>query len=1094
MIDRVIEFSARRPGLIVALTALAAVAGWQSLRHTPVDAIPDLGDTQVIVYSTWERSPDLIEDQVTSPIVNALLGAPGVRSVRGISDFGSSFVYVIFEEGTDPYRARSRVQEYVSGVQSTLPPGVKTQLGPDATGLGWVLQYVVTDTAGAHSLDELRAIQDWYLRYRLRSVPGVAEVASVGGFEREFQVNLDPNRLRAYGIPLTRVAEAVGAGNSETGGRVIELAGAEYMIRGRGYARTAADLEQILLSGEESDRPVRIRDVGQVAFGPQPRRGVTDLDGKGEAVSGIVVMRQGANALEVIRAVKQRLRQIEPGLPAGVRVVPIYDRSRLIERSAATLRSTVMEVVLTVSIVIFLFLWHVPSAAIPVITIPATLLIVFLPLRAVGIGADIMALGGIAIAVGALVDAAIVIVEQSHKRMEEAARGEAVYDRRAVVLSAMREVGRPAFFTLVVLGLSFAPVLALQAEEGRMFRPLAIAKIGCMLVAAVLAVTLDPALRVWFAGLRERRFEPRWLCRAVNAIVVGKVRPESAHPLSRTLIRLYEPVVNWTLVHKGWVIAGALAAVLLTAPAFRGLGSEFLPEIDEGDLLYMPTTAPGISIAEARQLLENAGRTLKRFPEVDRVLGKAGRAATATDPAPLSMLEIIVTLRPREQWSTRATWYDSWAAAWMKPALRRVTSDRISRRDLVTAMDRALATQGVVNAWTMPVRGRVDMLTTGIRTPIGLKISGPDASELDRLGARAESILRSVAGTRSAFADRLAGGRYLDIDWDRERLARNGLSMADAQAAVENAIGGQEVSFAIEARARYPIRVRYMRDFRSDPEAIAGVLVSSPSGRRQIPLGELATVHFVDGPAMLRNEDGLLTLYVYVDTDRSDLAAYVAAAGRKLDAQLSLPAGYSLDWSGQFEAMRRTRAAMWTIVPLTLSAIVLLLWLNTRSVAKTLMVLAAVPFSAIGAVWLLHLLGYQLSVAVWVGVIALLGVDAETGVFMLLYLDLACARARAAGRLGSTSELRAAIAEGAARRIRPKFMTVATMLIGLAPVLWADGTGAEVTKRIAAPLAGGIVTSFLMELLVYPPLYELWSRGQESWKTVPAPLRRGSAA
>jgi copper/silver efflux system protein len=1076
MIERIIEFSARRRALVFALTALAALLGWWSVHRTPVDAFPDPGDTQVIVFSTWDRSPDLVEDQVTHPIVTALLGAPKVRTVRGISDFGSSFVYVIFEEGVDPYWARSRTQEYLSQALARLPPGARTQLGPDATGLGWILQYVVTDPGGGHSLDELRAVQDWYLSYHLRSVPGVAEVASVGGFERQFQVNLDPNRLRAFGIAVSRVVEAVRAGNVETGGRLIEFGGGEYMVRGFGYARTVSDIEQIVLSGEESERPVRIRDVGQVALGPQPRRGVTDLDGGGETVSGIVVMRQGANALEVIGRVKERLRQVESGLPSGVRVVPIYDRSGLIRRSIETLRSTVIEVVVTVSLVIFLFLWHIPSALIPVITIPITLLIAFVPLRALGIQADIMSLGGVAIAVGALVDAAIVMVEQTHKRMEEAGRGDPDYDRSAVVLAAIREVGRPAFLSLLVLGISFVPVLALQGEEGRLFRPLAYTKTLCMLAAGLLAITLDPALRVWFARQRVRNFQPRWLCRTVNAMLAGRIRQEGEHPVSRALIRVYTPAVTWSLLHPRLVIACALGAVLVTVPAFYRLGSEFLPEVDEGDLLYMPTTAPGISIGQAQQLLETSGRTLKSFPEVDRVLGKAGRAATATDPAPLSMLETVVTLRPREQWRERETWYSAWAPGWLKPALRPITSDRISRGELVAEMNRALTMTGVSNAWTMPVRGRIDMLATGIRTPVGLKITGRDAAELDRLGARAETILRGVPGTRGAFAERLMGGRYLDIRWDRERLARNGLSMADAQASVESAIGGQDASVTIDGRARYPIGVRYMRDFRYDPEAIGQVLVSSPGGKRQIPLASLAEVGFADGPSMLRNENGMLTGYIYVDVEGGDLGGYVASADRALRTQLTLPAGYSFAWSGQFEAMERTRQALWEIVPLALGAIVLLLWINTRSAARTLLILTAVPFSAVGAVWLLHLLGYQLSVAVWVGLIALLGVDAETGVFMLLYLDLACDAARRAGRLGTPAELRSAIVEGAAKRIRPKFMTAATMLMGLLPILWADGTGAEVMKRIAAPLAGGIVTSFLMELLVYPPVYELWKR------------------
>ncbi len=1059
MIDRVVDFSIRNKALVFVVVFLGAVAGVWSIENMPLDALPDLSDTQVIIVSRWDRSPDLVEDQVTYPLVSAMLGAPGVRAVRGFSDFGSSFVYVVFEDGTDLYWARTRTLEYLSSVLPTLPQGVETQLGPDAIGLGWIYQYALVDESGTQSLADLRSLQDWYLRYYLKAVPGVAEVAPVGGFEKQYQVNVDPNRLRAYGIPIQRVAAAVQDGNAETGGRLVEFGGTEYMVRGRGYARSIEDFENIVVAPSESGSPVRIRDIGQVTIGPDLRRGIAELDGEGEVVSGIVVMRQGQNALEVIERIEKRIAEVSPGLPAGVKVVPVYDRSDLVRRAITTLRAAIIEVIVTISLVIFLFLWHVPSAIIPVITIPLAVLLSFIPFGGLGLTANIMSLGGIAIAIGALDDAAIVVVEQTHKRLEEWERGGRRGDYRLVMQRAITEVAGPSFFSLLVIGASFLPVLALEAQEGRLFKPLAYTKTLAMVVAAVLAVTLDPALRMLLTNVKT---------------FGSRIRQEDTHPVSRFLMRLYGPAATWSLRHKGVVFGVAAALVLATIPAFLSLGSEFMPPLEEGSLLYMPTTMPGISITEAGRLLQVTDRIIKSFPEVDRVLGKAGRAGTATDPAPLSMLETIVTLKPKAEWRKRATWYSSWAPGVLLPLFRRITPDHVSQEQLIAEMNEALRFPGLSNAWTMPIKGRIDMLATGIRTPVGLKVSGADVATIEDLGVRIQALLEKVPGTRSAFAERTAGGYFLDVEWNREELARYGISVREAQEVVEAAIGGENVTTTIEGRARYPVNVRYLADYRSDPAALGRILVPSGDGARQIPLEQLARLATRTGPGMIRNEDGLLTGYVYVDLAGRDPQGYVEEAAGVLRANLRVPPGYTYTWSGQFEAMARVRKRLGVVVPLTLVLIVFLLYLNTRSAVKTMIVLLAVPFSAIGAVWCLWLLDYNMSVGVWVGLIALLGVDAETGVFMLLYLDLAYEQAKRDGRLRTREELRSAIYEGAVRRLRPKFMTVATTFIGLFPIMWSTGAGADVMKRIAAPLIGGILTSFLLELLVYPGIYETW--------------------
>ncbi len=1074
MIDLIIDFSVRNKPVVFLVVAAACLWGWWSLQHVALDAIPDLSETQVIVYSRWARSPDIIEDQVTYPIVTAMLGAPNVKAVRGFSDFGYSFVYVIFEDDTDIYWARSRTLEYLSAVIPRLPPGVQTELGPDATGLGWVYQYALIDETGTRSLAELRSLQDWYLRYYLKALPGVSEVATLGGFVQQYQVNVDPNRLQAYNIPLSRVVDAVRNGNVEAGGRLIEFGGTEYMVRGRGYATSLDDFANIVLAATENGSPICVKDIGQVTLGPDYRRGVADIDGTGDVVSGIVVMRQGQNALSVIDRVKQRLEDLAPGLPKGVRVVPVYDRSDLIKRAIDNLKSTLVEVILTVALIIFVFLWHPPSSIIPIITIPIAVLISFIPFKLMGMTANIMSLGGIAIAIGAMVDAAIVVVEQSHKRLEEwqfqGQRG----DSSEVMVDAIKQVAGPSFFALLVIAVSFLPILSLGAEEGRLFKPLAYTKTLAMVVAAFLAITLDPALRLLMANLKNFHFRPLWLCRATNAVLVGTICTEEQHPVSGRLIRIYEPVAQWALSHKRLVVGIAITLLVITVPVFQRLGSEFMPPLDEGTLFFMPTTMPGISITEAQKLLQVTDRIIKQFPEVERVLGKAGRADTSTDPAPLSMLETVIMLKPTTEWRKVDTWYSSWAPGWLKGIFRTITPDTLSREDLVRQLNDALRIPGLSNAWTMPIKARIDMLTTGVRTPVGIKIAGADLKVIERIGTQVEKQLQTVDGTRSAFAERTSGGYFLDIRWKREELSRYGLSIGEAQGVVLNAIGGETVTTTVQGRERYPVNVRYQPDYRNDFGALSRVLVPALDGQRQIALGQLADLEVVSEPAMIRNEDGLLTGYVYVDVEDRDPGSYVAEASALLRETVQLPVGYSLLWTGQYEAMARVKERLGVVIPLTLFLIFLLLYMNTKSLTKTAIVALAVPFSAIGAVWLIYLLGYNMSIAVWVGLIALLGVDAETGVFMLLYLDLAYEKAKREGRLRSLAELRTTVLEGAVKRLRPKFMTVATMALGLVPIMWSTGTGSDIMKRIAAPMIGGIFTSFLLELMLYPVIYETW--------------------
>jgi Cu(I)/Ag(I) efflux system membrane protein CusA/SilA len=1041
-----------------------------------VDALPDLSDTEVIVFSRWERSPEVVEDQVTYPVVTGLLGAPGVKTIYGLSDFGFSYVHVLFKEDVDVYWARSRVLEYLGNVQSQLPAGVRTELGPDATGVGWVFQYVLVDESHSHSLADLRSFQQWNLRYRLQSVPGVAEVASVGGFVPQYRITLDPARLSAYGVGVLDVTRAVRANNGEVGGRVLELTGREYMVSGTGALRGKADLEWIGLQTREGGAPVFLKDVADVSFGPAARRGVADLDGRGETVGGIVVMRQGENAAEVIRRVKERLRELAPSLPRGVRVVPVYDRSGLVQRAIDNLKGELVLQVAIVSLVILLFLGHLPSAIVPIATIPVAVLLALLAMAALGISSNIMSLAGIAVSMGVLVDGAIVEVENAHKKVEAWIHGGRHGSLHDVRLEALLEVGPSVFFSLLVIAVAFVPIFALADQEGRLFKPLAWTKNLTIAIAALLALTLDPALRMLFTRVDPVSLRPRWLAGIVDRVAVGRYSPEERHPISRRLFAVYEPACRFVLRWPRATIAVSVLLVASAAWAYTRLGREFMPPLDEGTILYMPTTPPGISVTEASTLLRTQDRILAGFPEVERVFGKAGRADTATDPAPFSMMETTVSLKPPSEWTEQPRWYSSWAPEWLKAlVLRRVWADRPSSAELVARMDRALQIPGTTNAWTMPIKGRIDMLATGIRTPVGIKIFGPDLKRIEAIGRSLEAILRRVPGTRSVYAERVTGGYGVDIRLNRPALARFGLSVDDVREVILAAVGGAEVTTTLDGHASVPVSVRYPREPREDLESLGDVLVRTGSGV-SVPLAQVAEIRTVLGPAMIRNENGLPAGYVYVDLAGSDVGGYVERAKEAVARQLTLKPGYSIEWSGQYENMLRVRERLKAVVPLTLGLIVLLLYLNTRSLVKAGIVLLAVPFSAVGAVWLMYLLGYNVSIAAWVGMIGLLGLDAETGVFMLLFLDLAWLRAREEGRLRSLGELHDAIVQGAVKRVRPKLMTVTAAFMGLMPLMWSTGTGADVMKRVATPMVGGLATSFLLELLVYPVLYAMWRR------------------
>ncbi|MBI5506826.1 MAG: efflux RND transporter permease subunit [Deltaproteobacteria bacterium] len=1095
MVERIIEFSAHNKFLVIIFTAVALAGAVYSARSVPLDAIPDLSDTQVIVYSRWDRSPDIIEDQVTYPIVTALLGAPKVKAIRGFSDFGFSYVYIIFEDGTDIYWARSRTLEYLSKILPLLPPGVQTEMGPDATGVGWVYQYALVDKTGKHDLAELRSFQDWYLRYWLQSVPGVAEVASIGGFQKQYQVTLNPEALLAYKLPIQKVVDAIRQGNNDVGGRLVEFAGAEYMVRGRGYARSTTDIEDIVVSQDTNGTPVRVRELGRVVLGPEMRRGIADLDGLGDSVGGIVVMRQNENALNVIERIKAKIEEVRPSLPEGVELVTAYDRSELIERSIDNLKEELVLEMLIVSAVILIFLWHIPSAIIPIVTIPVSVFLAFIPMYLMGISSNIMSLAGIAISIGVLVDGAIVEVENAYKKLQLWEQGGRKGDFHAIRLAALKEVGPSVFFSLLVIAVAFLPVFTLVDQEGRLFKPLAYTKNLAMAIAAILAITLDPAMRMVFARMDPFVFRPRWLAWITNRVTVGTYYPEEKHPISRVLFRLYERPCRFVLRHPKSTIVAAILVMVTTVPVYMRLGSEFMPPLDEGSLLYMPTTLPGLSVTEAQRLLQKMDELIMEVPEVERVFGKAGRAETSTDPAPFSMMETTILLRPTSQWRQVPRFYSDWPG-WLQAPLRHLWYDRITKDDVVDELDRKLRFPGVTNAWTMPIKARIDMLSTGVRTPIGIKVYGADLKVIEQIGVQIESALGNVRGTRSIFAERTAGGYFLDFTLRRDQLARYGLTVDEAEMVIQTAIGGEVITRTIEGRERYTVSVRYAREDRDSIDRLQRVLVPTSVGG-QVPLAQIADIRQVSGPAMIRDENGMLAGYVYVDLTDRDVGSYVEEAKQVVAAKVPLPTGYALQWSGQYENMLRVRERLKVVVPLTLFLIFLLLYMNTGSHVKATIVMLAVPFSVVGAVWLLYFLGYNTSIAVWVGMIALMGLDAETGVFMLLFLDLAYYDAVREGRMRTKEDLQEAIIHGAVKRIRPKMMTVMAAMMGLMPILWSLGTGADMMKRVAAPMVGGLVTSFIMELLVYPPIYEFWKwnfemkRGAVDVSQLPLPELRG---
>jgi Cu(I)/Ag(I) efflux system membrane protein CusA/SilA len=1031
MIERVIEWSARNAFLVSAAALFLMGWGLWAVYRTPLDAIPDLSDVQVIVFTEWPgRSPDLVEDQITYPIITSLLGAPRVKSVRGQSFLGLSFVYIIFEDGTDLYWARSRVVEYLQGVTGRLPDGVSPTLGPDATGVGWVFQYALVDTSGRYDLADLRSVQDWYLRYWLQSVPGVAEVASIGGFVKQYQVQVDPNKLLGYRIPLRKVIEAIRRSNNDVGGRVIEASEREYMVRGRGYIRSLDDIRQVPLGTDGQGTPITVQDVARVTIGPDLRRGLAELDGQGETVGGIVVMRYGENALAVIDRVKAKLKEITPSLPKGIQIVPVYDRSDLILRAIATLKEKLIEISLVVSAVSLVFLFHLRSALVAVLTLPVAILLSFLAMYYFGVTSNIMSLAGIAIAIGAMVDAVIVMVENAHKRLEQWEQAGRPGSRADVVIRAAQEVGKPLFFSLLIITMAFLPVFTLEAQEGRLFRPLAFTKTTAMVFAAFVSMTLAPLLMVW--------------------LIRGRIAPEEGNPINRALIWVYRPLVSGALRARWLVVILAIGAVAASVPLYGTLGSEFMPPLNEGTMLYMPTALPGMSVTQAGMLLQRQDRLLKQFPEVEHVFGKIGRARTPTDPAHLSMAETVVTLKPEEQWRPGVTW-DS----------------------LIAEMDKVVKFPGMPNIWWMPIQTRTEMLATGIRSNLGIKILGPDLAEIERIGLEIEGLLQSVPGTRSAYAERVTGGYYLDVHVDRAETARYGLTVEDVEEIIETAIGGKNITQTVEGRERYPVNVRYLRELRDDPESLRRVLVDAHNGV-QIPLGQLARMTVTSGPPAIRDENGSLAGIVFVDMAGRDLGGYVEEVQTLIRERIALPAGYSLAWGGQFQYLERAKARLKIVVPITVFLIFVLLYLNFRSVTKSLIVLLSVPFGVVGAIVFLSLLQYHLSVAVWVGLIALAGVAAETGIIMIIFLDEAYERRQREGRLRSIAELHAAIIEGAVRRVRPKMMTASAILLGLLPIMWSHGAGADVMKRIAAPMIGGMVTSTVLTLLVIPALYALW--------------------
>ena len=1055
MIEKVIEYSARNKFIIFLLVLFLFAWGLWALKETPLDAIPDLSDVQVIIDTEWPgQSPDIIEDQVTYPIVSTMIAAPGVRVARGYSFFSHSFVYVIFKDGTDIYWARSRVLEYLSKLQGKLPKGVNPIIGPDATGVGWVYQYAVVDKSGRHNLAELRSLQDWYLKYSLESVEGVAEVASIGGHIKEYQITIDPNRLSAYNLPLMIVTNAIRNNNRDVGGRVVEFDGREFMVRGKGYVRTLSDIENIAVGTDGQGTPILLRDIARVSLGSGMRRGVGELDGEGEAVGGIIVMRYNQNALNVIKNVKKKLEEIKPSLPEGVQIISTYDRSDLIHRAIDTLKEKLIEESIIVSAVCILFLFHLRSALVAIIMLPIAIIISFIGIKYLNLTSNIMSLGGIAIAIGAMVDAAIVMIENAHKQIEHNPEK----NRFEVIIEAAKQVGKPLFFSLLIITVSFMPVFTLEAQEGRLFKPLAFTKTFAMFFASFLSITLVPVLMV--------------------LLIKGKLSPEIKNPISRLLIFLYNPIVKFALRFRVITIILAILSIVASVPAFKKFGSEFMPALNEGTIFYMPTTLPGISVQEATNSIQIQNKIIKSFPEGEHVFGKIGKAETATDPAPMEMAETLVLLKPESQWRKGVTW-----------------------ESLIEEMDSAVEIPGWTNAWTMPIKARIDMLATGIRTPVGIKIFGPRVEIIEKIGLEIENALTEVKGTRSVFAERVSGGYYLDFEIKRDEIARYNLTVEDVNDIIESAIGGMMVTTTVEGRERYPVSVRYPRELRTDIDALKRVLVpvmmenkevssmqyavsSSayslvPTGSSlQVPLGHLVDIKLKEGPGMLKSEDGMLVSYVYIDISGRDVGGYVNEAKKAVESNIKVPAGYNLLWSGQYEYMERAKDRLKFVIPLTIVIIFVLLYFNFKSVTESVIVMLSVPFALVGSLWMTYLLGYNLSVAVWVGIIALAGVAAETGVVMIVYLDESYQKRVNAGSMNTTNDLYEAILEGAVQRVRPKMMTVAAIIAGLLPIMWSHGTGADVMKRIAAPMIGGMITSTILTLVIIPAIYMLW-RGRE---------------
>jgi Cu(I)/Ag(I) efflux system membrane protein CusA/SilA len=1053
LINRVIEFCARNRFLVFLVVVLLVFAGFWTMFHVPLDAIPDISDTQVIIFSKWMgRSPDLVEDQVTYPIVTALLSAPRVKSVRGFSDFSMSYVYVIFEDGTDVYWARSRVLEYLSKIQGTLPPDVKMELGPDGTPVGWVFQYALVDKTGKHDLAELRTLQEWYIRYALQSVEGVAEVANLGGFVRQYQVNVDPNKLLGYNIPLSDVIQKIRESNLDVGGRLLEFGGAEYMVRGRGYIKSLDDLRMVAVGVDPMrGTPILLRDVAtSIEFGPDIRRGIAEWNGEGEVVGGIVVMRYHENALRVIDRVKEKLEEIKPLLPEGVEIVTAYDRSQLIRESIGTLTRALTQEMIIVGAVIILFLFHFRSALVPIITLPIAVILAFIPMYFLRVTSNIMSLGGIAIAIGVLVDASIVMVENAYRHVFER-QPKTAEEQNRIVVAASKQVGRAIFFTLLIIVVSFLPVFLLEAQEGRLFRPLAYTKTFSMLFSSVLAITLVPILMVW--------------------LVRGKLRPQDENPVTRVCNRVYQPVIEFVLRHKWPILITNFGILPLAIPMILMLGREFMPPLREGSLLYMPTTAPGLSVTEAGKLLQVQDKILMTFPEVETVFGKAGRAETSTDPAPFSMMETTIILKPKKEWRRGMTY-----------------------EKLIAEMDAALQLPGQVNAWTMPIRNRIDMLATGIRTPVGIKIFGKDLKTIEEIGKKIETALENVRGTRSVYAERVTGGYYVDVKIKRDAIARYGLTVNDVQMMVESAIGGLNISTTVEGRERYPINVRYARELRDDIDKLQRVLVPVMSGMgenraaMQIPLAQLADIELVSGPAMIRNEDGMLAGYVFVDVANRDIGGYVDDAKRAVKQMVEpeMPAGYYLGWSGQYEYQQRVKQRLTILLPVVLLVIFVLLYLTFHSALEASIVMLSVVYAMFGGVflqWILHLItgGYHFSVAVWVGYIALYGVAVETGVVMVVYLHEALDKRLQKGSV-TEKDIHEATVEGSVLRLRPKLMTVTTTILALTPLMWATGTGSDVMKPIAVPMIGGMITSTVHVLVITPIIFALMKE---------AALRRG---